>query len=290
MKRALIAAGALLLVAALAACQDDLERQSRVSKLRVLAVRAEPAELVYDPAQPPPSTILTALAVDKASGTPITLRFALCTTLTDAPSPSLPCPGSGGIDLPDAGASAARLALDDPRILAFAAAADGGFADAGAALAAGIPLLVGFTASATLPDGGPERLQGFDTVKLRTGGPSNVNPELHALQLAEELDGGALGTAVELAPETTVRAAATYRLTPVAGTKDDPSKRYGFSFFATGGTISSLRSTDVTATGEPANIWVDWTAPADPGAVRFWVVLRDGRSGTAWLERSATVQ
>ena len=78
------------------------------------------------------------------------------------------------------------------------------------------------------------------------------------------------------------------RLQPRWLPKDDPSKKYGFSFFATAGEISSLRSTDTTATGEPAETWVEWTAPAGPQpAVRFWVVLRDGRGGTDWLEKAA---
>lgn len=285
MSRALLAAALLV---GTTGCPDNLEKQSRVSKLRVLAVRAEPPELVLESGKPLPSTVLTALAVEP-SGSAIALRFALCTALGDAPSPVLPCPGSAGLDLPDAGPSAARLSLDDPRIVAFAAGFDGGFGDAGPALAAGVPLLVGFTASATGADGGFEALDGFDTVKLRSGAPSGANPELRAVQLAEELDGGTLGDAQDLGPGTVARAGAAYHLIPITGAKDDPARRYGFSFFATGGAISSLRSTDITGSGGAANTWVEWTAPAEPGVVRFWVVLRDGR-GTAWLERAATVR
>lgn len=76
----------------------------------------------------------------------------------------------------------------------------------------------------------------------------------------------------------------------LAAPKDDPSKKYGYSFFTTAGTISSLRSTDITATGQPAPIWVDWTAPDRAQEVRLWVVLRDGRGGTAWLTRVVPVR
>jgi hypothetical protein len=35
---------------------------------------------------------------------------------------------------------------------------------------------------------------------------------------------------------------------------------------------------------------VNWTAPASKQAVRLWVVVRDGRGGTGWIEREAPVQ
>ena len=100
---------ALLLVAALlAGCPSNLEQQSHVSKLRVLAVRADPAELILDPDGGFPATILTALAV-QADGGPISVQFALCTEITGAPSPTLPCPGDAGIELPESGPLSARL-------------------------------------------------------------------------------------------------------------------------------------------------------------------------------------
>ena len=262
----------LLLAVALAGCPTGLEEQQHIGKLRVLAVRADPPELVLQADAGLPATTLTALAVDP-SGAPISLRYALCTDLSGVPSASLPCPGAAGIDLPDAGPYAARLDLSDPRILAFAASADAGAVDAGglqAALDQGVPLLYGFEAAS-----GSDRLDGFGTLTLRTGkrGPAGTNPELLAL----DFDGG-------------VSRGAVVRLTPVTAPKDDATKRYGFSFFATAGEISSLRSTDTTATGEAAPTWVDWTVPDAGGPVRLWVVVRDGRGGTAFLERQVTVR
>jgi hypothetical protein len=35
---------------------------------------------------------------------------------------------------------------------------------------------------------------------------------------------------------------------------------------------------------------VSWTAPKAPGLVRFWLVLRDFRGGSAFTERAACVQ
>lgn len=286
----------------LAGCPDGLEPQSHVSKLRVLAVRADPAELVLQPDAGLPETLLTALAVEP-SGAPVTVRYALCEVLSGVPSPQLDCPGAAGVDLAtDAGPATARLDLADPRFLAFAAALDGGVSlgDAGAALGAGIPLLVGFRATAPAfgnPDGGPpaqqgslQVLDGFATVTLRTGGPPDTNPELVDLQIAEELDGGLFAPAVDAQPGLRLRPGETVHLIPVPAAKDDPSKRYGFSFFTTGGSTSSLRSTDTTATGQPAETWVEWTTPLLPQVVRIWVVVRDGRGGTGWIERSVAVR
>src|SRR5205823_4707912 len=143
---------------ALAGCPGDLEKQSHISKLRVLAVRAEPAELLLDLSGPLPATTLSALAVD-SSGLPVSMRFALCTRLGDAPPADLPCPGDAGLDLPDAGGLAARLDLSDPRIVALASQVDAGVVIP--SLADGVPLIVGFSATA-----GAERLDGFASVTL----------------------------------------------------------------------------------------------------------------------------
>jgi len=266
----------LLCALLLAGCPSNLEEQSRVSKLRVLAVRADPAELVLRADGGVPATTLTALAVDPFDGG-IGVEFALCREITSTPSATLPCPGDAGIELPDAGPLAARLDLLDPAIVAFAGEAqlDGGAFDAGGGIAEaldqGVPLLIGFTARS-----GSERLDGFSTVTLRSDarGPADENPVLTDLLIG---DGGS------------VAAKEVVRLQPLTAPKDDPSKKYGFSFFATAGDISSLRSTDTTATGQSAETWVEWTAPPTPQTVRFWVVLRDGRGGTAWLEKAAQV-
>jgi hypothetical protein len=252
-----------------AACPSGLEEQSHISKLRVLAIRGEPPELVFDGGALP-ATTLTALAVTPDGGADF-VQYALCTEITGSPSPTLPCPGDAGIDLPPLGALAARLDLSDPRILAFASTAqiDGGIPPDPDA---GIPLTVGFRATA-----GAQTLDGFLDLTLRTAarGPSDVNPQITGLDLS---------VAEPIPVKTTVR------LTPLTAPKDDPTKKYGFSFFATAGSMSSLRSTDTTASGGAAPIWVDWTAPDVPGRVRIWVVLRDGRSGVDWLERDVEVR
>jgi len=67
---------ALILIAT-SACSFDFEKQSHVSKLRVLAVRADPPSLVVEPGQPVPQVEFTALAVGP-DGAPVEMEFALC--------------------------------------------------------------------------------------------------------------------------------------------------------------------------------------------------------------------
>lgn len=301
---------AVALAAALAACASDFEKQSLVTRLRVLAVQAEPAELLLADGGPLPATTLTALAVEPG-GAPITTRFALCLfdPTSGLPSADLDCPGDAGYTLPDAGPTGARLDLADPglqaKVLPLLLGADGGTdggADGGvgALLEGGLPVLVGFTAEAPAggnADGGPaaspghagQYLAGLATVTLRSAGgrPANQNPALRALLLD--------GAEIAADGSTTVAAGRTVTLDPRAAdgakeaTADGPEK-LNFSFFATAGDLAALRSADTTATGQPGITTVDWTAPVAPGMVRFWVVIRDGRGGVGWLERSVRVQ
>lgn len=301
-----MAGTALALAAALAACASDFEKQSKVSRLRVLAVQAEPAELLLAADGPLPATTLTALAVEPG-GAPVTTRFALCLfdPASGLPSADLDCPGDAGYTLPDAGPVSARLDLADPglqaKVLPLLLGADGGTGGgAGALLEGGLPVLVGFTAEAPAggnADGGPapspghagQYLAGLTTVTLRSAGsrPANQNPALRALLLD--------GAEIAADGSSTVAAGRTVTLDPRAAdgakeaTADGPEK-LNFSFFATAGDLAALRSADTTATGQPGLTTVDWTAPATPGSVRFWVVIRDGRGGAGWLERSVRVQ
>lgn len=257
--RAALAAVALLA----AGCPAGLEPQTHVGKLRVLGVRANPAELILDADAGLPSTTFDALAVDP-SGAPISVRWALCTDLSGVPSPTLDCPGTAGLDLPGG-----RLDLSDPRILALASSFDGGVSEAAQALDQGVPLLIGFTASTQT-----ETLSGFQTLTLRTAarGPANQNPQLTDLEIPD------------------ARAGLTVAIKPDFAPKDDPAEHYLFSFFATDGTLAALHTTDVTSTGQREDTSVDWTAPAVTGTVRLWVVVRDGRGGIDWLEKDVAVR
>lgn len=270
-------------------CGNDFEKQSEVRKLRVLAVAAEPAELIVQPdAGALPSTTLTALSVDPASAAVQTL-FALCAQQGQLPAADVACPGDAGIPLPAAGPNAALFDLNDPRYAPVAAGAQGGPDGGGLDGGAAFPVLFGLEATSPATDGGRQSLDGFATVPLRKADPTlpiNHNPQLVALQ--------ANGSALAADGSSALRASATVALLPIPDAFAKESTPMGpetltYSFFATRGSLSALRSTDTTASGQPGIVSVDWTAPPSPGPVRFWVVVRDNRGGTGWLVRDAQV-
>ena len=131
--------------------------------------------------------------------------------------------------------------------------------------------------------------EGLTTVTARgPGAPPNRNPAIARLLLGlPEVEVASDGTTV--APAST-----TQRLKPLpAADAKEPAdggvEALGYSFFATAGSISSLRSTDTTATGQSADTFVDWSTPATAQQARLWVVVRDGRGGVGWIARSVDV-
>jgi len=272
----------------MAGCSNNLPKQSIVDKLRVLAVQANPAELVI--ADTLPAATLNALAIEP-SGAPIQLQWALCPLPANLPPPaSLDCPGSHGIALPQDGNSVARLDLADPSTQPFwdvlYRTPDGTpltDEQRASTLSAGTTAVAGFSATA-----GGEELDGFAQVPLRSAGaPINHNPSLIGL-LVNGAELPADGSGV-------LHAGVKVRLQPVPASdaKEDTGnglEALNFSFFATDGDISSLRSTDQTSTGEPADSSIDYTAPNTTGSVRLWVVIRDGRGGVGWITRTAQVR
>lgn len=271
----------------LAGCSPDLPKQSIIDKLRVLGVRAEPAELVITDSLP--ATTLTALAV-QPSGAPIELQWALCPLPANVPPPAtLNCPGGYGIALSADGAGVARLDLADPRAQLFwdtlFLTADGKpltDAQRTSLLATGTLTVAGFSATSS-----GEQLDGFAQVPLRNAGaPINHNPSLTGL-LVNEVELPADGSGV-LAAGVKVR----LRPVPASDAKEDTGnglEALNFTFFATDGDISSLRSTDQTSTGELVDPSIDYTPPRTPGPLQLWVVIRDGRGGVGWLTRTARV-
>jgi hypothetical protein len=269
-------------------CASDFEKQSHISKLRILAVKAEPAELIADKAADPPQTTLTALAVDP-SGATIEVRWALCTA-QGVPSPSIDCPGAQGLDLLADASFRGKLDLGSQQFRgAYQQILTGqaGFPPDQVAeqLAQGVPLIVGFTALL-----GAQRFPGLTTITLRSpdaNKPVNQNPGVASLFAGD--------FAIADDGSTTVPTGATVHLTPVPseGSHEltaDGYEKLNYSFYSTDGEVQTLRSTDTTASGTDADPSIDWIAPKTPGTVQLWVVVRDGRGGVGWLARTLTVQ
>ena len=279
-----------LAAAAAIACADDFEKQSFISKLRVLAVRFEPAELIADPNAQPPKTTMAALAVTPDTA-PVGMRWALCTVQQAVPPPTLDCPGTQGIDLPTSADGVGTLDLGvEPfrtyynQVLAGQAGVPAD--QVKAQLASGVPLIVGFAARS-----GAQLFTGLTTVIIRSpdaARPLNHNPALVDLKVGDvplSADGGTpidAGTTVRLLP---VAAADAHEDTPDAG-----PEKLNFSFYATGGEVKTLRSTDTTSTGQSADPSIDFDTPKTAGPVQVWSVVRDGRGGVGWITRDALVK
>src|SRR5271165_987478 len=115
----------LLLVLGASACEPSVVDQSQLLTTRVLAIRADPPELVVpaDGGLPPP-VHFTVLAFAPDGGTP-SVTLALCTGGNPYAANSQ-CPGANGIPLPGN-----TLDVSNPDILALLAALDGGLPDSG---------------------------------------------------------------------------------------------------------------------------------------------------------------
>lgn len=278
------------LAAALCACGPAFEEQSEIRRVRVLAIKAEPAELTLDPdnATLPPPVVFTTLAVapeDRQVG----VTLALC-KLGNAYSEDLDCPGADGATLPNG-----QLSLLDPnvqQVLQDTANAGTGGApldpndpELRGLLERGIPLFVGYEASDG--SGTPEGVEsGVRRLTLRLTATPNQNPRLEEVLLNDAPLAGPLplDTEVTLVPRLAEGSLERYE-TP-AGTQ---TEQVFYSWYATGeGDVEQLRSLEPVGDkpGEPS---IKYITPSTPGRVTFYVVARDGRGGVDWLTRTVEV-
>ena len=285
----------LLALAALCAagCNDnDFEKQSELKRVRVLAIKAEPAELAFtDGSTPPPPVTFDALTFAPGNA-PVTVTYALCGP-GDAFAQGFECPGKDGLTL-----SGGRLDLADPavqQVLAQIAAAlgGGGGADAGGggvdlqeALRVGIPLFVGYEASdGTGTSAGTER--GVRRITLRQTTQPNQNPVITDVQLADggvatELPGD---REVVLQPRLAEGSLEQYTAADGGVVSEQPF----YSWYATGeGELQQLRSIE-PANGLPGDPTVEYQTPTTAQRVTFYVVARDERGGEGWLVRELNV-
>ena len=167
----------LVFLIATAACSFDFEKQSHVSKLRVLAVRADPPSLVVTPGEPIPQVEITALAIG-SEGQPVEVEFALCKA-TGLPSASLDCPGADGMSLPSTSDTSAVLDL--------------GAMEMPPDLPETIPLAIGFEAQSA-----GQKLHGFAAYTVRTS--ADADPPRNPVVSLEVADTVRAGEKVQLTP------------------------------------------------------------------------------------------
>jgi hypothetical protein len=273
----------------------DFEAPSEIRSVRVLAIKAEPAELAFNPnasSLPPPVTFNALTATPDAR--PVTVTYALCRPDVN-PYGDVACPGAGGVPLSDG-----RLDLSDPAVQALLIesfqAATGGTGGGGgsfdfndpavrAVLQAGLPLFVGYEATdGSGEPGGVER--GVRRITLRATETPNLNPVMQDVLW----NGAPLVGPLPLDTEVT--------FTPVLGEGSQESystpngvrtEQVFYSWYATGeGEVQSFRSLE-PVDGKPGDPTSDYQTPATPSRVTFWVVARDGRGGTDWWVRTVDV-
>ncbi|MDC0710489.1 hypothetical protein POL68_18580 [Stigmatella sp. ncwal1] len=280
----------LALAGALAACGPEFELQSEIRRVRVLAIKAEPAELALNPdtSSPPPPVRFSSLAVAPGES-PVSVDLALCQP-GDVYGGEMECPGPSGVPLPGG-----ELSLEDPNVQAVLAAVAGGGSGGEpvdpndpalrAVLEKGIPLFIGYLAQ----DGGeaPENQErGVRQLTLRLTATPNQNPRLTDILRDEApLEGPLpLDTEVVLRPVLADGSLERYE------TDEGPrTEQVFYSWFATGeGEVKQLRSLE-PVDGRPGDPTIKYVTPATPGPVTFYVVARDGRGGVDWFSRTVAV-
>jgi len=247
------------LVLVLAACGQAFPPISQIDKLRLLGVRAEPAQL-----RPGDTTTLTTLVADpKGGGRAVTIAWARC----DPPGQLanlLACEDARNVTPLGVGPTIAVRAPDD-----WLATAPGGPADE--------RFLFVFLVVAA----GDEQVVAFKKISVTSKAePLNRNPVLRGAGASK--DGGTV---------TSVRHSFVVRLVadvdPASHEKYledgvEQTEEMMVSWFATAGSMDLSRTFDVYENA--------WQTPADPQRVQLWVVVRDQRDGTDWTSFDLDVQ
>lgn len=290
----------VLAVLAASACEDDFVKGWLVDRTRALGARveavADPARASIAPGEPTRVTWL----VGAPNGTPpLDWAFAVC-AVPIGQRPEARCvgpalnSGSGrthGERVPMEFVAPPAEAIGDAQELlvlaAFceSAAPDGG--GAGAALDPGR-----FVATCA---GGGQALLASATVRLAVQGP-NRNPDL--MPDAVLFDGAPMaddparpGAPCAGGPSPIVAKGTKHGLTFRFRQEDrEPSESMIVSHVVTAGELDRQYSALDPEEPAPKEVAVPWTAPGEERLVEFFVVLRDGRGGTAFVRRTVCVR
>jgi hypothetical protein len=270
-------------------CEPPVVDQSELLSTRVLAIRADPPELVVPSDGGLPQPVVFSVLAFAPGGAVPTVTLALC--LTGNPyAGGFQCPGVDGIPLPED-----TLDVANPDIAALLGALDGGLPDAGLSPEEPgvLQVAIGYLATTGGTAAGSTEV-GVYRLGVRFSGNPNHNPELLGVTVP---DGGSLqgarlplGQAVLLTPE--IPQGGMDSLWPSVGL-DGGIETYesldggilyenlNYSWYATAQDVNDFRSREPTPVDTSETAFSQFTG-TQSGPVTFYVVLRDGRGGTAW--------
>ena len=237
-------------------CSEDLQRQSEVTGLRLLAMAAEPPEAA--PAEP---VIVQALWSDPPGPDTPSFRWSVCAAAAD-----------GSIDRCD-GPETPLLPLGSDDATALQAPAASGTELVRLSICRG-----SFAADGECQG---EGVRGAKRVIVSDADDPNHNPFAATLLLDDAAAGGApipAGAEVVVALEAGPGSAETLG--------DGREEELIVSWFSTGGSFEDDRSFGP----QPERFETTWTAPDEPATVTMWAVLRDGRGGVAWTSADLSIE
>jgi hypothetical protein len=260
----------------LLACEDPLKPAQRIDEPRVLGVRltsasgaagltpGEPGQievLLAGPEGPVSASVAYRVcsAVETQRGVPTCAEPALAEGLIAPPM------SSGDFDVPESLEPGTALAV------------------LGVACRSGEPLLEQAPLDWRCSDGSEPRRFSFDASV--NSDAANLPPDLAGLSVAIADQGVTLAEASDPpacdAGAPTVAAGIAHSLELQLGdAAREPGEALQVSHFATAGKLE--RQFSFVSAEQPPGVAVTWTAPAEAGAVKQYVVVRDGRGGLSW--------
>jgi len=278
-------------------CDEPLKSVELVVEQRVLGARVEVTGDAGRAAPAPGESASVTLLVAAPELQPA-LGFALaaCSAAPRDGSRSVcQSPPFSQISSPNAQAASPSLSFDVPAALD----PSGRLAVLGVICPDGSPSADGTSCDGSAP-GTPVQLE----LELAHDGDVNLNPELQpdSIQFDDgvwpelpAVDGDCTGLGF---PELPVNSRHSIAVQldesdrdplPQASSIDPARESLQLSHFTTAGDLSRAFESIAWDSQELRRL-VSWTAPRQPGLVRFWLVLRDFRGGGAFVERAVCVQ
>jgi hypothetical protein len=260
-------------------CDSPFPPQTLVERLRILGVRAEPPEVDITS-----QVELSALVADpQGEGRQLEYTWVICLFELGYAAADIPCPGPDSFYLPGNGET---TQLNLPELVAWLSSFDFPVEDFQGIEITKLPLFVGLEVTA---NGSDEKVRGVKRITIGLNqdiANVNHNPTLLGVEVEDQVYGEDplvvyTNQEVSLNPLIDESERETYVR---EGEEEQRTEDYLFSWYSSKGEFSDRRTiVDVDTKGRPLQV-NKWTAPAEPGLVTLWVILRDGRFGTDWLE------